>query len=211
MNNKHHKFFEKYLDNDLNILSGFLKKKYEEIKNIEVSGVSELNKNGPEFWTESGSIATVKWREYNVFQFHNPEIFNVYKGVSELIKEACNYYEINFDNQKFMVQGWFNINFSDTGKLNWHEHGPSGAPNFHGYYCINAEPSTTHYRIFNRDDMLFDNINKNNRMVISEMGHPHAMGDWKWDGPRITLAYDIMPLNTLIKTNAPEQHWIPLC
>jgi len=41
------------------------------------------------------------------------------------------------------------------------------------------------------------------------MGHPHAMGDWNWDGPRITLAYDIVPLET-IKMYPEQQHWFPL-
>ena len=41
------------------------------------------------------------------------------------------------------------------------------------------------------------------------MGHPHAQGDWDWDGPRITLAYDIVPLRYLQAQSKP-QHWIPL-
>jgi hypothetical protein len=47
-------------------------------------------------------------------------------------------------------------------------------------------------------------------MIISEMGHPHAQADWDWDGPRITVAYDIVPLQSLINANTSEQHWLPL-
>jgi hypothetical protein len=47
-------------------------------------------------------------------------------------------------------------------------------------------------------------------MIVSEMGHPHAMGNWDWEGPRITIAYDIMPLNSIIEAKANPQHWIPL-
>lgn len=54
------------------------------------------------------------------------------------------------------------------------------------------------------------NENKDNRLIVSEMGHPHAMQDWDWDGPRITIAYDIVPLNNLIAHDAQPQHWIPL-
>ena len=43
------------------------------------------------------------------------------------------------------------------------------------------------------------------------MGHPHAMGDWTWEGPRITIAYDIIPVDMLkYNDQAPQQHWIPL-
>jgi hypothetical protein len=107
-----------------------------------------------------------------------------------------------------MVQGWFNINYTKSGKLDWHDHGPMGAPNFHGYYSVSAEPSVTHYRVF---DNYVENHNINNRAILSEMGHPHAQGDWDWEGPRITVAYDVIPLKDLKQfAMNQEQHWIPL-
>jgi hypothetical protein len=205
---KDHKFFERTLDNDLQDLAEFLKQKYEKIEAAEVVGVTPVASSG-EHWVDSGSVSTVKWRQYNVFQFHHPGIYNIFKNISETVKEACEYYEIDFEKQQYMVQGWFNINTSKGGKLNWHDHGDGGAPNFHGYYCINAEPSITHYKIFNNPNRIVENVNKNNRMIVSEMGHPHAMGSWDWEGERITLAYDITPLKDLISENQ-EQHWIPL-
>jgi hypothetical protein len=43
------------------------------------------------------------------------------------------------------------------------------------------------------------------------MGHPHAMGDWDWDGSRITVAYDVTPLESLKRGgHENEQHWVPL-
>ncbi len=143
-----------------------------------------------------------------MFQFHIEEVFNLYKAVSSLVKEACDYYDLSFEDEKFMVQGWFNINHSKSGKLNWHDHGPFGAPTFHGYYCVNAEPSTTYYQVF---DKQVENVNINNRAILSEMGHPHAQADWDWDGPRITIAYDVLPLRFLKAAGQEnEQHWIPL-
>lgn len=204
---KDHKFFEKYLNNDLNSLSLFLLKKYKEIENQELRGISVVD-NKTDHWVQSQSTSTIKWREYNVFQFYNQEIYNLYTSIRETVKEACKYYEIDYEQQNFMIQGWFNINYNKKGKLDWHDHGPSGAPFFHGYYCVSAEPSTTYYRVNNRE---VENININNRMILSEMGHPHAMADWDWDGPRITIAYDIIPLSGLINNNlATEQHWFPL-
>jgi len=208
--NKPHKFFERYLDNDLDSLSKYLEEKYEEIKGLKVPGVRALNANGPEYWVESGSLSTVKWKEYNVFQFNNEAIYSIFVNIRDAVKEACNYYEIDFDAQKYMVQGWFNINYNKVGKLNWHDHGGPWAPSFHGYYCIKAQPSSTFYRIDNKDSGLVENINIDNRLIVSEMGHPHAQGDWDWDGPRITLAYDIVPLKDLMEMNAADQHWLPL-
>ena len=70
--------------------------------------------------------------------------------------------------------------------------GGEGSPVFHGYYCINAEPSKTFYNI-NRSGQIFENINKNNRAILSETGHPHGRDDWFEEKPRVTIAYDVTP------------------
>lgn len=202
-----HKFFERFLDNDLSILKNELIDRYGKIHKAEVPGVTAIGDN--ELWQSSNSVSTIKWREYNVFQFHIDGVRKLYDAVSEMVHEACDYYGINFEDQQFMLQGWFNINEAYNGKLDWHEHGSSGAPNFHGYYSVSAEPSITHYVVF---DKAVENHNKNNRAILSEMGHPHAMGDWDWSGARITVAYDVIPFNSLKSQvgMTQEQHWVPL-
>jgi hypothetical protein len=202
---KPHKFFDRYLDNDLEDLSSFLQKQYDSIEKLELSGITEVTPR--DSWLQSQSVSTMKWREYNVFQFYHPGIHNLYKNIVDMVKEACNYYEINFDDQQYMIQGWFNINYNNKGKLDWHDHGGPYAPYFHGYYSVKAEPSKTHYRVFNQE---VENNNKDNRAILSEMGHPHAMAGWDWEGPRITIAYDVVPLNNLLSYQARPQHWFPL-
>ena len=121
-----------------------------------------------------------------------------------------------------MIHGWFNFDYPAEKGKSWvsplhnseffHDHSRAiGAPEFHGYYCVNAEPSKTFYQIGKDPNKIFENINKNNRLVISETGHPHGKDDWYEESNRITIAYDIMPL----KLVADEQHishkaWIPL-
>jgi hypothetical protein len=200
-----HKFFERFLDNDLTALTTLLQDRYEKINRGEIVK-GELNTDGA--FSESNSITTMNWHLYNTFQFYHPTLHNLAKAVKEMTLEACEYYSIDFDSQNFMVQSWFNINYAKKGKLDFHEHGGNGAPHFHGYYCVSAEPSITHYQIFNKETV--DNHNKNNRAILSETGHRHAMADWDWEGPRITIAYDVLPLNTLLKVGALEQHWFPL-
>ena len=201
-----HKFFERFLDNNLIVLSSELQDRYTKIEQAKLIGVSPVGEN--EHWKQSNSVSTMKWRQYNVFQFHSTGIYNLYKALRSMTIEACDYYGLDFDKEQFMVQGWFNITHSGKGKLDWHDHGPNGAPNFHGYYSVSAEPSTTHYLVFDKET---ENNNINNRAVLSEMGHPHAMADWDWEGPRITVAYDIIPLRDLQKfAMKQEQHWIPL-
>lgn len=203
---KDHRFFEKFLHNDLSKLKEELLDRYALIEDAKVVGVTPVSSQ--DLWKDSNSVSTMKWRQYNVFQFHIDGIYELYKAVGDMVREACKHYDIDFDEQKFMIQGWFNVNESGNGKLNWHEHGGPGAPDFHGYYCVSAEPSSTHYIVFDKE---IENINKDNRAILSEMGHPHAMGSWDWEGKRITVAYDVTPLETLkIAGYENEQHWIPL-
>jgi hypothetical protein len=204
--NKPHRFFERQLNNNLDVLTKELQERYARITSGEMFGITPVSDK--DAWKSSNSVSTMKWREYNVFQFYSDGLYNLYLSIGDMVREACEYYEIDFDEQKFMLQGWFNINHAKNGKLDWHDHGPNGAPDFHGYYCVSAEPSTTHYITFNERK---ENVNKNNRAILSEMGHPHAMGDWDWDGPRITVAYDVIPLKDLLNAGPEhEQHWIPL-
>jgi hypothetical protein len=197
-----HKFFEQFLDNDLVSLQKFLETQYEKIQKGELIK-GEKNTSTP--WDSSQSETTIQWNKYNVFQFHDASIYELYRAVKQMTLDACEYYGLDFEKERFMLQGWFNINHAKKGKLDWHEHGGSGAPFFHGYYCVKAEPSETHYRVFENEVV---NINKNNRAILSETGHPHAMADWDWDGPRITIAYDVIPLRFI--DNHWQQHWIPL-
>jgi hypothetical protein len=197
-----HKFFEKFLNNNLEDLQKFLEVQYGRIESGELI---KGPRNEQTAWDSSKSETTIQWNKYNVFQFYHPGIFQLFKSLREMTLEACKHYNLNFDLEQFMVQGWFNINYNKKGKLDWHEHGGNGAPHFHGYYCVKAEPSTTHYRVFDKE---IENINKNNRAILSETGHPHAMADWDWDGPRITIAYDVIPLRFIPKEW--EQHWIPM-
>lgn len=204
-----HRFFERYLDNDLVELSAQLEDRYKKIQNVEVLGVTALAEEGESF-VEAASVSTTKWRQYNVFQFHIPGIRKLYSEVGWLVREACEYYGLDFNEQQYMIQGWFNIHESNTGVLDWHEHGVMGAPQFHGYYCVNAEPSVTQYVI---DGKQVNVVNENNRAILSEMGHPHKQVNWSWEGRRITVAYDILPLDHLIKNLNKvehEQHWVPL-
>lgn len=197
-----HKFFERNLNNDLSDLSYYLMTQYEKIESGQILKNNDDQKTA---WDSSGSITTSKWNKYNVFQFYHPAIHKLFRSVRSMTIEACEHYGINFEQEDFWVQGWFNVNYTHGGKLDWHEHGGEGAPWFHGYYSVNAEPSSTHYKVFNENVTI---ENKNNRAILSETGHPHSMGDWDWNGPRITVAYDVIPFRGIM--HEWEQHWIPL-
>jgi hypothetical protein len=203
---KKHKFFERHLNNDLMELQTFLLNKNQEM----LDGVfPNISKDQAEKANETGCMATALSHHYNIFQIPNYSIYNLYCAIKNMTQEACEYYDIDFENEKYMIQGWFNCDEKSETDLNdLHDHFPNtGAPYFHGYYCVNAEPSITHYQI--NKELMFDNINKNNKAILSETGHPHRKGSWGLDEKRITIAYDMKPLKSLNK-EALQQHWVPL-
>lgn len=194
-----HRFFERFLDNDLDYLFSYLVNKQEELLSGKIGSIpdnilSKYNKeNGPS--TQLGEY-------YNIFNFNIKEIQDLKAALNEATKEASEYYGISFEDEDYYINGWFNLDFKSSDIVeygvsplkddqNYHDHmNGEGAPVFHGYYCVNAEPSTTFYKI-NNGDFVFGNINKNNRAILSETGHPHGRDDWYEEKPRITIAYDI--------------------
>lgn len=193
-----HKFFDRILDNNLDELYDYLYQQLQDmlegkIGNIPTEELSKFNLfNGP---------GTQLGKYYNIFTWENQAIQNLKNSLREIIIEASEYYGIDFDKEDYHINGWFNLDFSSPEDRSqgvspirhpehYHDHaGGTGAPIFHGYYCVNAEPSSTFYKIDRERD--FENVNKNNRAIVSETGHPHGRDDWYEEKPRITIAYDI--------------------
>jgi len=219
-NSKPQKFFIRDLNLNLNKVSETLKLEYDRIAKCEMRGISPHNEE-LDIFTYSNSVSTQKSREYNAFQMYYPFMHELYSAVVDMTREACKYYEIDYNSEQWVAQAWFNINSKEKGgKLNWHDHLDPNikVPAFHGYYSVNAEPSQTHYNIDGQEKI---NENKNNRAILSLIGYPHAMGDWSWQGERITIAYDIFPMRILTQEaflnadlqdheNFWEQHYFPL-
>ena len=201
-----HKFFEKYLDNNLLDLSKYLLRVEKDL----FAGV--YPKVTKEFASTVNGVHHLGTR-FNVFQCYNPQIHKIFTAIRDLTIEACDYYGVDYKKQFYMVQGWFNTDAMPEPPLSedthYHDHlGGTGAPNFHGYYCIDAEPSVTYYRIGGHSEKPVENVNKNNRVILSETGHPHGIGAWPFDKPRITLAYDVSPF--MYMSGDDLQHWVPL-
>lgn len=203
---KEHKFFDAHLDNNLDEVKTYLDKKLDDILagkvfDIDLSSPASGNEgwhseDAQDPWTRYNGTATQLLSKYNLLKDNFEPFQKLHNALKNLMLEACEYYEIDFDSQNYQVMAWFNYDYGkhryDIKNLHDHNHG-LGIPDFHGYYCVDAEPSVTHYQIGRNSEKMFENINKDNRLIISETGHPHSRGDWNDDRPRITIAYDILP------------------
>jgi hypothetical protein len=207
---KPHRFFERFINNDLEELQLYLADKQKEILAGKISSIPQdklanfTDQNGPA--TQLGSY-------YNIFDFDHRAIKALKNALKDcMVNDICEYYGIDYNSKDYMIHGWFNLDYKTEGggvspldhPEHFHDHmGGEGAPTFHGYYCVNAEPSSTWYKI--DGETLFENVNTNNRAIISETGHPHGRDDWYKQRPRITIAYDIAPSDSGV-----SDQWVKL-
>lgn len=150
-----------------------------------------------------GSTSTKLYETYNVFLCHM-------NGFAELYNLVVKYFKNKQPNYKdFALAGWVNIYHKD-GYLDWHKHGKdihNHDSRWHGYVCVNAEPSKTLYR---DDNGLVETIdNKNGYITLSPAGLAHRVTPWENDKePRITIAFDFILRRDIDPYNITR--WIPV-
>lgn len=200
------KFFEVYLNNDLDTLFNFL---IDLEQKILTSGIQRITKEDIESVSKyDGSQTTMLAHKYNLFEINNKELNNLNNSLLNLTKNACEYYGCSFDNLNYQIKSWFNVSSNDFENktipedsfdkdIVLHHDDEPGAPDLHGYYCVNAEPSVTLYKI---DNKLFINKNINNRAILCETNLDHGRGYWKENKKRITVGYHIAPKCILDET-----------
>lgn len=150
-----------------------------------------------------GSPSTKLYEAYNVFLSPLP-------GFAELYSLIVNYFKSKESNHsEYAIAGWVNV-YHDGGYLDWHKHGSDLLKHddrWHGYVCVNAEPSKTLYR---DEQGLVESIdNKNGFITLSPAGMYHRTTPWKNDAqPRITVAFDFILRKQIDHMNF--NRWIPI-
>lgn len=213
---KEYKVFERFLNIDLHRLTEYLESKHLQILTNTLVEENELTDLLVKKYDKNGNASMMLNQKYNIFKFENEDIKEIYYSLMDCVKEASSYYGYEFDSMNYMVRGWFNHEMKSTtttfdpltNSRLFHDHlGGHGAPDFHGYYSVNAEPSSTYYKV-NKDN-IFENKNVNNRLVVVENGYPHSRGIWNEDSFRITIAYDVVPFQRLVEQGIDKKpHWM---
>ena len=211
---KPQRFFEGFPGIDLESLSKEMMVLRGRLIDGEISGIPEEKiKLAQEQRYLVESSITLMGSDYNIFLLGYDSLIPLKENLGDILLEACDYYEIDAKSKDYVVMSWLNVtygkvmnrflspNYQDEITGSYHDHnGGRGAPDFHGYFSVNAEPSNTNYLI--NKETPFKNINTNGRAVISETGHPHNTDPWDFGTPRITIAYDICPRENMNHKNA---------
>lgn len=210
---KPHKFFESMLRPNEESVREFAQEWYEYLKNKR----PEMGKALNYLEDVDGSAMMEFILSENVLGHYHPIANDILGEIRKLTIDACNYYEIDYIKEKYYIHAWLNYAkgprevFDDQIKLDDHGWNPK---HLHGYYAINAEPSITFYELDERYEGhpsgLYPLENKNGRVLLSMNGYQHGVGSWLKAEPRITLAYNIMPLSDVPTNRDRYAQYLPL-
>jgi len=160
-----------------------------------------IDKNGEqEISTLAGSYTTQNFSKYNFFSYHTQQTSDLLENIREVVKPLL-------PEKQYVIQCWLNV-FKKGSFIDWHGHWESSARAYHGYYCVNVGNSYTSYKI--PPDIQYDVQNKNGLLVFGKSdGDKHKSSEWDEDFPRITIAFDLIPVvqNSIQKTY--NEHYIP--
>lgn len=158
----------------------------------------------PQHYSGQATMTTKLYTEYNVLMYPFPEFHELYNEIARMFREVY-----GFDGKKYYIQCW--LNYYEKGEfIDWHDHWLPKQKAYHGFYCVDVEPnSKTSYALKDSDDII-DIPSKDNLLVLSKSdGDLHRSSEWLEERPRITIAFDIVPRESINPTGTVN-HWIPL-
>ena len=178
------------------------------IKNSCYKMLDVINKNftvftdgGYEDASGKSPMSTRVHNQYNLLLFNFDEFHSLYFEIQKLFRE------VNSRDDKYYIQAWLNM-YKKGEFIDWHEHYPPHCNSWHGFYCVDCEPSKTTYKIPNVSEPV-DIVSENNLLVMSRSaGDWHRTWPWEYeDRDRITIAFDIVPRKSV---DDSLNHWMPI-
>jgi hypothetical protein len=143
------------------------------------------------------SITTMLMGSYNIFMFDVPAIKKIYLYLRNAIKNKL-YKE---GSNHIFLHGWLNVSkrpsvtkdvFESQINNNMLQEFIDNRPKniYHGYVSVFANGSKTFFRFNNQQDHVITNVD--GKIIITDMGHPHAIDYWDSSSQRITIGFDII-------------------
>ena len=145
--------------------------------------------------------------QYNIFTFPTKSLYELYDFVKQSFYEIEKaHYGYNLK-QKYYIQAWLNV-YQHGQFIDWHGHHYNVNWAWHGFYCVDAEPSETLYKFIDGSEISVPSINNQLCLGICEHNE-HKTLAWPYtDRPRITIAFDIVSVQSL--KDVQYNHWIPI-
>jgi hypothetical protein len=146
-------------------------------------------------------LTTRGFEHYNLFMYGFDGFHSLYFEIQKIFRQ------FNTSDETYYIRCWLNI-YQKDNFVDWHEHFPPNCNSWHGYFCVDCEPSKTTYQLPDISEPV-DIVSENNLLVLSKSaGDRHRTWPWESeDYDRITIAFDIVPAK---HTGKFLNHWIPI-
>ena len=173
------------------------------IKDYIVNGLTVQKTGEHNNRTFKAPITTRVYPDYNLTQFVLDQTHELYEVITRVSNKHITDWSTNW-----WVQCW--LNWYEEGEfIHWHDHGATKPKSLHGFLCVHAKDSHTSYRL--KDGTEFDVPSKDGNIIVTESdGDKHSTQPWKYQHPRITLAFDVVPEISIDAYKWQPNHWTPL-
>jgi hypothetical protein len=149
---------------------------------------------------KSTPLTTQGFEHYNLLMYGFDGFHSLYFEIQKLFRQ------VNQINENYYIQCWLNM-YEKGSFVDWHNHYPPKCNSWHGFFCVDCEPSKTTYQLPNVSETV-DIVSENNLLILSKSdGDNHRTWPWEYDRDRITIAFDIVPA---AHTGKFLNHWIPI-
>ena len=108
----------------------------------------------------------------------------------------------------YMIKCWLNV-FRKGEKVDWHNHWPAYKKVWHGFYCVQVGDSFTEYKIPKVNNIVKVKSKEGLLVVGKSEDDQHRSSPWNEEQrPRITVAFDIVPIDS-VDNELRVNHFIP--
>lgn len=137
-------------------------------------------------------ITTKLNNSYNIFSYPYPELENLFDVIKSKFYEVEKiHYGLNLK-KNYYLNAWLNY-YNYNEYVDWHIHQDMKPWTWHGFFCVDTEPSKTIYHNL-QHKRTYDIQSLDNRLVIGQCQNVrHKTDPWMVaDRPRITVAFDVL-------------------
>jgi len=153
---------------------------------------------------------TGKFTHYNIFNWSEPAAVEFTEFVKEEHLKFVKALGIQMPN-KIYGKCWANV-VRKGSRIDAHWHCCNPDSYLGGHFTVACENTSTHYRNCYNENDIYSFKNEPGRLIL----FPDYLVHWSdihWgDQERITIAFDILPVRTLVKSSESKKinHWMPI-
>ncbi len=142
-----------------------------------------------------GCFTYVYHDHYNLFAFPCNQLSELYMNMAKTFGQVMR-------PGKYYIRAWVNL-FPKNKNIDWHSHWDAKYKTYHGFYCVNTEGEHASYTDYAVPELIGENVCRiksyDGLCVLGKSERDkHMSSPWLNDGkPRVTIAFDVIPLEAL--------------